>query len=108
MSIWPTIPIIFIGHATLRHSNYDSAIAVLEHPERVSRIRLFGQESQLIKIAALMQESFPVLTHLSISSQFRNVLPLPDGLLGGSAPSLQQLHLGNVLYPALPATFVGL
>ena len=102
MSIWPTIPIIFIGHATLRHSNYDSAIAVLEHPERVSRIRLFGQESQLIKIAALMQESFPVLTHLSISSQFRNVLPLPDGLLGGSAPSLQQLHLGNVLYPALP------
>ena len=102
MSIWPTIPVIFLGYAVFGHIDDDSAIAVLEHPDRVSRIRLFGNESQLLKITALMQEPFPVLTHLSISSQFRNILPLPDGLLGGFAPSLQQLNLGNVLYPALP------
>ena len=49
-----------------------------------------------------MQDPFPVLTLLSITSSFGNVPLLPDEFLGGSARSLQQLNLCGILYPALP------
>jgi hypothetical protein len=80
----------------------DDVIAALEQPDRVSRMSLTIDGSQLGKIATLMQEPLPLLTHLSISSLFANVPDLPSGFLGGSAPSLQQLDLCGVLYPALP------
>ena len=102
MGIWPTIPIIVSFWSITGPGDDNSLIAALEHPDRVSRIILLISKSQLRKIAALMQEPFPVLTHLSITSQLGNVSALPDGFLGGSAPPLQQLDLCGVLYPALP------
>ena len=99
MGIWPTIPITILSWYL---EPEDEAIAALEHPDRVSRISLFVKESQLGEIAALMQEPFPVLTHLSIASQYKTVPALPDGFLGGSAPSLQQLDLSGFQYLALP------
>ena len=49
-----------------------------------------------------MQDPFPVLTLLSITSSFGNVPLPPDEFLGGSARSLQQPNLCGILYPALP------
>ena len=105
MAIWPTIPIIVLFFGVIGPSDDDTFMAVqpaLEHPDRVSRLMLFVSESQLGQFAAMMQEPFPVLTHLSITSQSGIVSTLPDGFLGGSAPSLQQLDLCDILYPALP------
>jgi hypothetical protein len=102
MRVWPAIPIIIIFFGVIPPSDRDNLIAALENPDRVSRVRIFILESQLGEIAALMQQPFPVLTHLSVSSQYRNVSALPDGFLGRSAPSLQQLHLRDIAFPALP------
>jgi hypothetical protein len=98
----PTIPIIILFSSGIRPRDEDNLIAALEHPDCVSRIKLSVDESQLGKIAALMQEPLPLLTHLSISSHFGNVSALPDGFLGGSAPSLHELELCDVRYQALP------
>ncbi|KAN0128316.1 hypothetical protein V8E53_013900 [Lactarius tabidus] len=103
LGIWATIPIIVLFSSGIRGPrDEDNLIAALEHPDRVSRIKLSVHESQLGKIAALMQEPFPLLTHLSISSHYGNVSALPEGFLGGSAPSLHELELCDVRYPALP------
>ena len=99
MCIWPTIPIIVRLAGT---GVEDEIAAALEHPDRVSRINLFLDKSCLGKIATLMQAPFPGLTHLYISSYFGHLSVIPDGFLGGSAPSLQQLDLSGILYVALP------
>ena len=102
MGIWPTIPIIVFCWHLIGLGVEDAIAAALERPDRVSRINFFLNISELDDIAALMQEPFPVLTHLSVTSKFGSVSVLPDGFLGGSAPSLQQLFLCAVQYPALP------
>jgi hypothetical protein len=102
LGIWPVFPIIIQFCSAFAPIDKDSVISALKHPDRVSRIKLSVNDPQLGKIAALMQEPLPVLTHLSISSHFGNLSALPSGFLGGSAPSLQQLDLCDVLYPALP------
>ena len=101
VGIWPTIPITILSW-NLGLGPADEVIAALEHPNRVSRISLLVNKSQLGESAALMQEPFTVLTHLSITSRCGIVQSLPDGFLGGSAPSLQQVQLCGILYPALP------
>jgi hypothetical protein len=102
LGIWPTIPIIVLLWSGIQPRDEDNLIAALEHPDRVSRIKLSVDESQLGKIATLMQEPLPLLAHLSISSHLGNVSALPDGFLGGSAPSLHELELCDVRYQALP------
>ena len=101
MDIWPTIPIVVLFSSVIGPSDEENVVTALEHRDHVSRINLFvSAEVQLGKIAALMLEPFPVLTHLLINSE--NVSALPDEFLGRYAPPLQQLDLCNVLYPALP------
>jgi hypothetical protein len=103
LGIWPTaIPIIILFPNDIRPRDEENLIATLEHPDRVSRIELSINESQLEENAVFMQEPLPVLTHLSISPYFGYTSDLPDGFLGGSAPSLQQLDLSDVQYLALP------
>ena len=100
MGIWPTIPIIILFPSVIEPSNEEHVITALEHNDRVSCINLYVSEAQLGKIARLMLEPFPMLTHLSITSG--NLSALPDGFLGGSAPSLQKLDLPGALYQASP------
>ena len=100
MDIWRTIPIVISFSSVIGPSDEEDVVTALEHPDRVSRINLFVSEAQLGKIAALMQEPFPVLTHLSIYSE--KVSVLPDGFLGASALPLQQLDLCNVMLRTLP------
>ena len=100
MDIWPTIPVMVLFFRVTGPSDEEAVITALEHSDRVSRIKLFVSESQLGKITALMLEPFPVLTHLSITSESGSTLP--DRFLGGSALPLQQLDICNIVYPALP------
>ena len=101
LDFWPTIPIVFQCWNVFECNDEDNVIAVLEHPDRVSRIKLIIHELQLGKIATLTQKPFPVLTHLFISSHCGMGAAVPDEFLGGSAPSLQQLDVCDVLYPEL-------
>jgi hypothetical protein len=54
----------------------------------------------LEKISAAMQEPFPELTRLELSS--RGEVVLPDSFLGGSTPRLQFFHLFGISFPGLP------
>ncbi|KAH9164276.1 hypothetical protein EDB89DRAFT_440214 [Lactarius sanguifluus] len=102
LSCWPPLPIIIdYGNKRLTPNDEDNVIAALEHPDRVSSIRLSIKRSQLEKIATAMQEPFPALRHLTLISD-RDTQVLPDGFLGGSAPCLQRLCLGCIPFPALP------
>lgn len=98
MGAWPTIPITISFSSGNGLSN---VITALEHPNRVSRINVCLFRSHWGNIAALMQEPFPMLTHLSIAFHFRNESTIPDGLFRGSALLLQHLDLRNVSFPAL-------
>jgi len=53
-------------------------------------------------MATVMQEPFPVLTHIAIRSKVGNVVVLPAKFLGGSAPCLQEVYLCGVPFPTLP------
>ena len=53
---------------------------------------------EMIKV---MQEPFPVLTHIDILSTGDGE-GLSDGFLGGSAPRLLEIFLCNISFPALP------
>ena len=111
LDIWPTFPIV-IGYEgrdrrgrshNLGPTDEDNIIAALEHPSRVCEVRLLAVTgSQSERIAAIMQEPFPALTHLLLSSKYRNVPVLPREFLGRSAPCLQELKLDGIPFPALP------
>jgi hypothetical protein len=102
LGIWPTIPIVVLFPSDIRPRDEENLNAALEYPNRVSRIELSINDSQLEEHTAFMQEPLPVLTHLSISPYSGYTSALPDGFLGGSALSLQQLDLCDVDYLTLP------
>ena len=104
LGYWPDFPIAidFFSLARLRTDDEDNAIAALEHPDRVCTVRIAVTGSQLGKIVAVMQESFPVLKCLEIFSMDRDVPVLPAEFLGGSAPCTEKITLYNIPYPTLP------
>ena len=115
LGIWPDIPIVIKYYYPDMdyHSRFDGltltpddeldVIAALGHPHRVWAVVLGPVTgSQLGKVAAVMQEPFPVLTCLKIHSNDEDVPVLPIEFLGGSAPCLQDIHLHGIPYPALP------
>jgi hypothetical protein len=53
-------------------------------------------------MATVMQEPFPVLTHLGISLHCGDAPVLPGGFLGGSAPCLRDVYIHAIPFPALP------
>jgi hypothetical protein len=79
----PPLPIIldYLTPSSLRSSapNYeDDIIAALDHPSRVRSIKLVVTNSLLEMVALVMQEPFPALTTLWLSSKDRNAPVLPD------------------------------
>jgi len=97
LDVWPTLPIVIMEDA-------DDIITALLHRDRVCQINLrFLPLSLLDKFIPMMQESFPMLTQLRLSSsnEFAAVV-LPDSFLGGFAPRLQELDLYHIRFPALP------
>jgi hypothetical protein len=100
LDVWPPLPIIAIHHYALLKSGGDNIIAALERNDRVCQIRM-KLDLQWEKILDAIQEPFPVLTHLILSSA--EMAPVvPDSFMGGSAPRLQYLWLERVPIPGLP------
>ena len=108
LAIWPAYPIIiYYNNLRITTGDWDSnIIAALEHKDRVRSVNLTLRCSQLGRIAVVMREPFPLLTHLYIadmSSDRLRVRPgLPITFLGGSAPRLRSIILSGVHYPTIP------
>jgi hypothetical protein len=104
LGVWPAFPIVMdYSRSAITPDDEDDILAALEeHLDRVSFVGLSVTGSQLGKIAAAMQVPFPALNCLQIFFEGINELALPDGFLGGSAPTLQRIVFDRVSYPALP------
>ncbi|KAH9172872.1 hypothetical protein EDB89DRAFT_841574 [Lactarius sanguifluus] len=105
LDIWPTIPIVIqyrYSGSGVTPDDEDNIIAALKHNSRVYYLGLDVKGSQWEKMATVMQESYPELTRLTISSEDGNAPVLPAEFLGGSAPSLQTIYLHRIPFPALP------
>jgi hypothetical protein len=105
LGVWPAFPIVidYKGYV-IAPDDEDNILAALdsEHLDRVCFVRLCVTGSQLGKIAAVMQEPFPVLNCLRIFLEDGIAPVLPSGFLGGSAPRLKIIAFSGVPYPALP------
>ena len=114
---WLPLPIIITnsGYVSMPEDyEFDAAIV---HPNRVCEINLsYLERSQLQRLASAMQVQFPSLTILTLGCRtpgrpgtgsgrlepVETAPDLPDGFLGGSAPSLRTLNLNYIAFPALP------
>ena len=104
LGIWPAFPLAIHLYSLepLTLNDEDNAVAALKHPDRVYTVRLSVTRSQLGKMAAVMQEPFPVLKYLEIYSKDGYAPDLPAEFLGGSAPCAHKITLCGIPYPALP------
>jgi hypothetical protein len=103
----PPFPIVmdYLTFSGLRGSTpdyEDDIIAALERPGRVRSIKLVVTSSLLGEVSSVVQEPFPALTTLWLSSNDRNTPLLPDVFLSGPAPHLRLIFLEGISFPALP------
>ncbi len=104
LSCWPAFPIVIdynILGKSLDPSDEGNLIGTLEHSNRVCVLDLYVTTKQLVKLATVMQQSYPALKHLTLKLDLDAPVP-PGGFLDGSAPCLQKLSLGAIPFPALP------
>jgi hypothetical protein len=103
LDIWPELPVIiqdYDGSKTVEGA--DNIIAALDLKDRVSRINFWSIPSlELESFAAVMQDPFPTLTHLSLVSFDKMAPVISDSFLGGSALRLQYLRLQGIPFLAL-------
>src|SRR5216683_5505093 len=102
LDIWPALPIVICAGPSILASGVTNIISALQQHNRVCTIDVSVVPHSLLKEFAAMQEPFPALTNLWLSSFAENAPVLPDSFLGGSAPSLQSLYLSGIPFPALP------
>ncbi|KAH9172914.1 hypothetical protein EDB89DRAFT_2242640, partial [Lactarius sanguifluus] len=105
LRIWPAFPIVIHYNDPLTRKDTNNVLTALKHRDRVYSVRLVVMGSQLEKMATVLQEPFPALTHLDISTvRLREYVPiLPAEFLGGSASCLQEITLSGIPLPTLPA-----
>ena len=102
LDIWPPFPLV-VDDIAGPTEDMDNVIAALECRDRVDRIHFFWVNgSSLEKVFAAMQEPFPELTFLHLSSDEEPVPIVPDSFLGRSAPRLRILWLKGIPFPGLP------
>ena len=103
LDAWPALPLVVLCYNGRPIENMDNIVAVLERSNRVCRIELSGLSSSSLGIvSAAMQEPFPELIQMELSSFDEAVPVLPDSFLGGSAPHLRILRLNGISFPGLP------
>jgi hypothetical protein len=106
LDVWSPFPLVIRKtNRCTKPEGLDNIVAALEHRDRVDSIRLWWLDySQLERISAAMQESFPRLKrlHFTADSIYDQVPALPDSFLGGSAPHLRSFQLKSISFPALP------
>ena len=102
LDIWPPIPLV-VHDIAGPTENRDNVVAALERRDRVDEIHLsLANGSSLERVLAAMQEPFPELTFLRLSSNEELVPIVPDSFLGRSAPRLTFLWLKGIPFPGLP------
>ena len=114
LDCWPAFPIVVDYHVYWKPDSgksflpdeEDNIIAALEHPDRVRCVKLTLPSPLLAKVAKVMQEPFPILTLLRLSSEDVNVSTLPNTFLGRSAPQLREIYLEGIPFPTLPTLFL--
>ncbi|KAI9512636.1 hypothetical protein F5148DRAFT_792411 [Russula earlei] len=102
LDVWPDLPILIhhIGTADPTPELADNVIAALERTNRASKILIYGVPSSLVeRYASAMQEPFPALTSLALSSHDISVPVLQSSFLGGYAPRLEYLEVENIPTP---------
>jgi hypothetical protein len=109
LDYWPSLPIIIRSTLTstvftLRdHENGENIVAALEQRDRVCKVELKNLTSYVLdSFTAVMQEPFPALTGIFLSSHNDADPLLPDKFLGRSAPNLQYFDLDGISFSALP------
>ena len=103
LDIWPSLPLA-IRYGRDSTGSVDNIIAALERTDRVREAYLFGAPNSNSEIIlAALQQPFPELRVLWVGlyGRYGTVLSVPDSVLGGSAPRLENLMLSNVLFPGL-------
>jgi len=102
LDVWPALPIL-IRVVPLDDEDLDNVLAAIEHNDRISEIYIRDVSNYALeRIAATMLRPFPEMTDFFLVSYDDIVTDLPDSLLGGSAPRLRSLLLGDIPFPALP------
>jgi hypothetical protein len=104
LEVCPTFPIVLSGSidAASLPQSADNVMAALEHKDRICHIDLQRiPNSHLEQLAGIMEETFSILTELSLESTDEKPPVLPDTFLGGSAPRLRTLRLTGIPFPAL-------
>ena len=103
LDIWPELPIYVHDCECPTKEARDNVVAALRLNHRVSGVHLQkSSDSEWETLVPLMQHSFPVLTHLWVKLRVSITNPISRAFLGGSAPSLRDLQLFGVPFPALP------
>ncbi|KAI9510565.1 hypothetical protein F5148DRAFT_1281760 [Russula earlei] len=104
LDVWPVLPVEITYRFSRIWENLLGAVES-EHRHRICRIDLQGiPTSEWERFAAAMQKQFPELTFLRFWpwGEGNTLTSLPDSFLGGSAPLLRKLWLGNCPFPGIP------
>jgi len=110
LGIFPPFPIVINNRYNAlpldpTSHGWENTVTALWHRDRTCWISLSDLTGPLLEIfIAVMQEPYPELTFLELSSnnEVNEVVPaLPDSFLGGYAPRLQYLILRGISFPAL-------
>jgi hypothetical protein len=106
LDVWPALPIIIwnSGDPTLLVEGADNIIAALEHRDRVYHVTLWSIPIFLFEhFISVMQQPFPLLSHLVLLPHENKAPVLPDSFLGspGSTPHLRTLWLDSIQFPAI-------
>jgi hypothetical protein len=99
---WLPLPIVLYGW---KHGmpGVTDIVAAFEHNDRVCQVLLWDISSSLLeRVLVLMQQPFPALPSLRLSSDDNEAPALSDSFLDGSAPRLQHLQLNCIPFPGLP------
>jgi len=111
LDLWPALPIViwceeisWTKIPPMPMVGAENIVSALGHRDRVSQISFLGLSLSIFsKFTAIMDASFPVLTHVKLDpydDDGQEVI-LEDSFLGGSAPCLRSLRLHRVTFPAL-------
>ena len=105
LDIWPELPVYICNWVCTTKETTDKVTDALRLNHRVSGIGLHGMSaSAWEKLAPLMQQPFPALTHLLLQSHHSDSItnPISPSFLAGSAPCLRFFYLDSIPFPALP------
>ena len=103
LDIWPALPLVIRCYGNSPVGRVDNIVAALEHRNRVCQIVLYSVPTSFLeKVLAVIQEPFPYLTRLWLTSDEKAVQVLPNLFLGGSSPRLRDLEFRGIPFPRLP------